>query len=124
MQRALVLSEAREIDVTHLLFEEMHQVQSSLSTSTLGSQCLPHQSHFAWGNEAAISMDDNVPVNQKSSADLGSMVRDSEYKAIVSVLQKTPNRIKAAEALGISPRTLRYKLARFKELGLVSAEMN
>ena len=124
MQRALVLSEAREIDVTHLLFEEMHQAHPSLSTSTLGSQFLPHQSHFAWGNEAAISMDDNVPVNQKSSADLGSMVRDSEYKAIVSVLQKTPNRIKAAEALGISPRTLRYKLARFKELGLVSAEMN
>ena len=40
-----------------------------------------------------------------------------------AALRAAPSRAEAARALGISPRTLRYKLARFKEMGhSISAE--
>ncbi len=50
---------------------------------------------------------------------LSSDLKMQEYRMIQQTLQATGgNRKQAAETLGISPRTLRYKLARMRELGL------
>ncbi|MEM7277223.1 MAG: sigma-54 dependent transcriptional regulator, partial [Pseudomonadota bacterium] len=50
--------------------------------------------------------------------ELQDALLSQEHKAIVSALQATTgNRSKAAERLGISPRTLRYKMARLKKSG-------
>jgi two-component system response regulator FlrC len=61
------------------------------------------------------------------SADVTSMpkpldedLRSREHSLIVETLRSVAgNRQAAAERLGLSPRTLRYKLARMRELGLV-----
>ncbi len=48
-----------------------------------------------------------------------SGLKDQEHSLIISTLHRTKgNRTKAAELLSISPRTLRYKLARMREKGM------
>jgi two-component system response regulator FlrC len=44
----------------------------------------------------------------------------SEAELIREALQKTPTKMAAAARLGISERTLRYKLARMREHGLMA----
>jgi len=41
-----------------------------------------------------------------------------EVELIVKALKEEPSRKEAAERLGISPRTLRYKVAKLKEEGI------
>ncbi|NBT69743.1 MAG: sigma-54-dependent Fis family transcriptional regulator, partial [Betaproteobacteria bacterium] len=42
----------------------------------------------------------------------------SEQHVIMLAIQNSDNRIEAAKKLGISPRTLRYKLAQFRDRGM------
>jgi two-component system response regulator FlrC len=53
-----------------------------------------------------------------SSAGLSSAVKTSEQHMILAALAATRSRNEAAERLGISPRTLRYKLAQLRERGV------
>ena len=63
------------------------------------------------GNVADVDVDDN---NQ-----LGADLQQHEFQLIIDALKATGgSRKTAAENLGISPRTLRYKLARMREAGL------
>ena len=50
--------------------------------------------------------------------DLMSAVKASEHQVILAAIQATDNRVDAAKKLGISPRTLRYKLAQLRERGM------
>lgn len=53
------------------------------------------------------------------TTDLGVGVRQREYQLILDVLRAERGRRKeAADKLGISPRTLRYKLAQMRDAGL------
>ena len=50
---------------------------------------------------------------------LGNEMKNHEYNRILVVLKEDHgNRQTAADKLGISQRTLRYKLARMRELGM------
>lgn len=51
-------------------------------------------------------------------ADLQSAVRHNEHRIILATLATTSSRNEAAQRLGISPRTLRYKLAQLRAEGL------
>ena len=51
-------------------------------------------------------------------ADLHSAARLNEHQIIMATLAATPSKQEAARRLGISPRTLRYKLAQLREMGL------
>jgi two-component system response regulator FlrC len=46
-----------------------------------------------------------------------------EAELILETLKVSPTKTSAAARLGISERTLRYKLARMREHGLVAAEL-
>ena len=46
------------------------------------------------------------------------VVKNSELQVIMAAIQSTASRMEAAAKLGISPRTLRYKLAQFRQRGL------
>jgi two-component system response regulator FlrC len=61
-----------------------------------------------------------VPASSDSllSGDLFSAVKSSEHQVILAALQASDNRLDAAKKLGISPRTLRYKLAQLRERGV------
>jgi two-component system response regulator FlrC len=46
---------------------------------------------------------------------LQAVVKQSENHVIMSALETSKNRVEAAQKLGISPRTLRYKLAQLRD---------
>jgi two-component system response regulator FlrC len=46
---------------------------------------------------------------------LHATVKHSEFSVIQAALMESKSREEAAQKLGISPRTLRYKLARLRE---------
>ncbi len=55
-----------------------------------------------------------------AAPDLQSATRHNELRIIMATLAATRSRTEAAERLGISPRTLRYKLAQMRAQGLVA----
>ena len=90
VQRCLILSGGVEVDSEHLMFETTHEIIDSTTQEI---------------------EDDNVSA-------LGAGVRQHEYQIIIDALKQCNGKKKhVAEELGISPRTLRYKLAKMRELG-------
>lgn len=68
---------------------------------------------YGMAHQAPIEMRDVcVPAN------LESAVKTSEHQVIMAAIQSTDSRMEAAAKLGISPRTLRYKLAQLRERGM------
>jgi len=60
-----------------------------------------------------------VAAQPSSGSDLGAGVKQREYQMIIDVLRSEHGkRREAADRLGISPRTLRYKLAQMRDAGL------
>ncbi len=66
---------------------------------------------------ADIPQADAAPI---APADLHSATRHNELRIILATLSATRSRAEAALRLGISPRTLRYKLAQMRAQGLVT----
>ena len=48
------------------------------------------------------------------AANLQEAVKSNEHQLILTAIQNTDSRMEAARVLGISPRTLRYKMAKLK----------
>ena len=67
----------------------------------------------AWTTESL-----EAPTVSTQPQDLHSAARLNEHQVIMATLAATPNKTEAAKRLGISPRTLRYKLAQLREMGL------
>ena len=57
-------------------------------------------------------------VAEPLAVDLQDAVKKSEHQMISAALQSTDSRLEAAKLLGISPRTLRYKMAQLRERGI------
>jgi len=99
MQRALVIQNGGAIEADDLLFE---------SGLTSGAAA-PH---------AAAPVEDLDDDGDELDS-LGDGLRDHERRLIIDALEEgRGSRKYAAEKLGISPRTLRYKLARMREQGV------
>lgn len=96
IQRALILLDGDQIEVENLCFE----LDTSIS---------PELQEAPAGAIAAASEDSSV---------LGSGLKSREFELILDALRDHGSRKAAAERLGISPRTLRYKLARMREQGI------
>lgn len=92
MQRALVLAEGKEISVADIHFEDND-----------GTPAAPAE-------EATLV--------RASDVGLGNTLKSRESEMIMETLEQCRgNRKATAEALGISPRTLRYKISRMKQQG-------
>jgi len=111
VQRALILQSHGQITVDELIFEE-----DIAHMPTLEEQ-LPFLTE-----SFAVPMESMNPVAQAdtiAAERLGDGVRSAEEKIILQMLREARgSRKTTAEKLGISPRTLRYKLARMKESGV------
>jgi two-component system, response regulator FlrC len=93
IQRALILADPEQIDAVDLMIETDQLSQS-------GNHGLP-----------AERIEDD--------SKLGSELRQQEHQIILDTLHSCNGRRKdVAERLGISPRTLRYKLARMRDVGI------
>ncbi|KGY13831.1 Fis family transcriptional regulator [Vibrio tubiashii] len=109
VQRALILSENSQIDDEHILLEGLDwQDASSLQVAVEA------------GDSVAPCVKPVAEVNSVSSGSgLGGELRDQEYAIILETLEECNGRRKEmAEKLGISPRTLRYKLAKMRDAGI------
>lgn len=97
IQRALILLNGDQIEVADLCFES--------DPAAVAVKTTARDTHDLAGER---------PVD-----DLGSDLRSREYELILEALKEDHgSRKAAAERLGISPRTLRYKLARMREQGI------
>lgn len=66
------------------------------------------------------------PISDNDSAtegELGNDLKQREVELIVRALKEESSKQKAADRLGVSPRTLRYKLARLREAGINVEDM-
>ncbi|GEM74329.1 sigma-54-dependent transcriptional regulator [Vibrio sagamiensis] len=112
VQRALILSENSDISADHILLEGIDwQDVDSL-------QAIVQDSHVASPNVKPVAQ---VEFNRLSTGNegLGGELRDQEYAIILETLIECNGRRKEmAEKLGISPRTLRYKLAKMRDAGI------
>lgn len=100
MQRALVLGNGPTVDAAALHIEDTSPTIPGPAT-------------------AAASIAGNSGARDAESAGLGEEVRNHEEQLILNALRvEQGSRKDAAARLGISPRTLRYKLARMRELGM------
>jgi len=99
MQRALILQASGVVRDNEIQFEH-HAFQESESE-----------------NENSIEIENEDDLSSEST--LGDDLKDREQNMIIEVLKETMgSRKTAAEKLGISPRTLRYKLAKMRERGV------
>ena len=108
MQRALILSNGACIFADDLLFETDDFAMLDQPAFSQSSIVLPAKSI------------DVIDTNEETGLQsLGDGVRSAEEKIILQILNEARgNRKTTAEKLGISPRTLRYKIARMKEAGV------
>ena len=110
MQRALILAPGDTIEADHLLLPNEvsgQQIQTMVAPVPAFAAVLP-ASTFAVAETPQVPVATGVPANMK----------DLERQHILETLAKVGgSRKKAIELLGISERTLRYKLKQYREEG-------
>ena len=132
VQRAVVLCANQHIEVHHLMFDDSADLHMGLSQelapvpvaeaipnfnanrATQATSATP-VSQFGMPT-AALPFPDtsNTEDNTFIGSNLQDAVKSSEHQIILAAIQTTESRMEAAAKLGISPRTLRYKLAKLK----------
>jgi two-component system response regulator FlrC len=96
LQRALILVNGPVIDPEHIQFELLSEALQGIT--------LP------------APVPSEAP--QPAAASLASSLNETEKDLILEALRTGNGRREAAERLGLSPRTLRHKLARLREAGV------
>ena len=100
LQRALIMQQGSIISAQDLCIQPA-AMQQSVNLST------------------AASFTSSPESNTETSGQLGGDLKQREYQLIIEALKATSgSRKEASEKLGISPRTLRYKLAQMRDSGM------
>jgi len=129
VQRAVVLCPDAQIEAMHLMFDDAHiepahtyppAPQRAAMASEAASQPSP-RAESPYEMHGPLCEDEFKALFQSSMGSSGSgvghlqtAVKSNEHQLIMAAIQNTESRIEAARQLGISPRTLRYKLAKLK----------
>jgi len=125
IQRALVLSQGEDIQSAHLLFDDVgSESQTQLdwsasafaahATSAVESEDANNTSEGMQAAAPSLPAELAMPV---APIRLPDAVKSNEHKMILRAIEAAPTRAEAARMLGISPRTLRYKMAQLKMAG-------
>jgi two-component system, response regulator FlrC len=125
LQRALILVNGPVIRPEHIQFElanegETARTGGSIVIARLGRAAAKAAGTSANGAAATDSGEsDRSESDQTNNGSLANSLGQTERDLILDALRSGQgNRREAAERLGISPRTLRYKLARLREAGI------
>ena len=95
LQRALILASGPVIEPAHIRFESVTDTEAQPASLPLP-----------------------LPVDCEPASALRGSLRETERELILGALGEGVSRSEAADRLGISPRTLRYKLARLRASGI------
>ncbi|WP_299270867.1 sigma-54 dependent transcriptional regulator [uncultured Psychrosphaera sp.] len=105
IQRALILCPDNKIEIEHILLEEfaVDKISADIKADLISD------------NAPAIA----TLTESNESPDFKMEIREQENRIILDALQACRGKRKdVAEKLGISPRTLRYKLAKMRDQGI------
>jgi two-component system response regulator FlrC len=115
VQRALILCAQSQVAAEHILLEGVDWQDASslqMAVSDPVSVAAPIVAPVA-------EVESELARPVASSEGLGGELRDQEFAIILDTLNECDGRRKEmAEKLGISPRTLRYKLAKMRDAGI------
>ena len=117
VQRAVVLCTDQHIEAHHLMFDDAADMQLHLAQELVATPVAPPApvASFNMPTEALRYPDTSATEDSAVIAsNLQEAVKTSEHQMILAAIQTTESRMEAAAKLGISPRTLRYKLAKLK----------
>ena len=131
LQRALVLHQGNVIHASDLCLELGIDGQSDTTAATTADAVVSPESgensfvRTRTPPEEQAQAGAEWPSQGGGTTSLGDEVRQREFRIIIETLRKERGRRnRAAEQLGISPRTLRYKLAQMREAGIdLNAEL-
>ena len=117
MQRALVMCDGDLVRDSHIIFEPPAAASPPAATPVVA----------ALAADTAPTLDaepapGSVPASETTAGALAESLALAERRIILEALRTNETRERIAERLGISPRTLRYKLARLRRMGLDADE--
>jgi two-component system response regulator FlrC len=132
MRRAMVLCTDHVVTPAHLMFDDWltssaaapapMTVAVSAEPATLPTpvNSMVSFDEFMHAAKSNLGLQEPDMADEADSlpTDLHSAARMNEHQVIMATLASTPSKTEAAKVLGISPRTLRYKLAQLREHGL------
>jgi two-component system response regulator FlrC len=104
VQRAIVLTSGEVIQPQYLIFDEPTAPVEASRVADLPA--------------APVATQAAPAANFEKTDGLQDAMEASEFRIIAETIRTSPTRQAAAVALGISERTLRYKLARMRERGM------
>jgi two-component system, response regulator FlrC len=131
LQRALILVNGPVIGPEHIQFELLNEAggapmiqaqPSQIGTGQIGAGSVAN-AHSANAHVPSASFASFVPAGDRSLAhsharSLAHSLGNAEKDLILEALRNGSGRRDVAERLGISPRTLRHKIARLREAGV------
>lgn len=106
LQRALILQSGAKLNATDFILTPVPKNRQRLSSQPSPMMAMPNTAEVT---PAEAHAEGGV---------LGSDLKEFEVELIVKALKEEVSRKAAAERLGISPRTLRYKVAKLREEGV------
>ena len=122
MRRAMVLCADHVVTPGHLMFDDWLTASTLVAAPAISSlplvSTLPAATDVPSAVPNPLLFERAVPEEAPMATDLNSAARMNEHQVIMATLANTPSKTEAAKVLGISPRTLRYKLAQLREHGL------
>ncbi len=116
IQRAVVLSGGEPINTQHLFFDEPIYDEQETRMSSYQERTSSMNHHGAWEGISGRQAGDFS--GERSREGLHSAMEANEFRVISETLRNARTRKEAAALLGISERTLRYKVSRMKDRGI------
>jgi len=126
LQRALVLHQGNIIHASDLCLElGINGRTETAAPAATSDRVAPGTLSDSRPDEAVVDSEEHLATpewpaqTESGGSSLGDEVRQREFRIIIETLRKERGRRnRAAEQLGISPRTLRYKLAQMRDAGI------
>ncbi len=111
--RSLILCNGEEIFKSDIMFDE-EEGQSAYDFTCRNPEASRSQEKFV--ND--VAEDVIAPEKPREHFLMSNLRNELELQNIIAALEIAPTRNEAAEKLGISPRTLRYKINKLRDLGM------